>query len=789
MSAASLPVGSLLGELGQTAARRLLQALLGPRLPRYDGEARCVGLHEPVLVRRDAYGVPHVSARSDEDAWFGLGYAMGQDRPGQLEIFVRVVRGTLSEVTGAESLPIDRLSRRIGFRRVAAEQLRASSPAIRAQYEAFARGLNEGRAKGADKLAHDFVLLGCDPSPVIGADLAAISTFLAFALASNWDAELTRLEVLEEEGPEAARLLEASYLPDLPTTDRSSGTLSATHALEADLAALRGLGLVGGGSNAWTVAGDRTKSGRPIVAGDPHMPPALPNLWYLAHAETPVWAAAGAMITGLPGFVSGHNGWAAWGVTAAHGDNTDWFVEEIGEDGASLREGDRFVPCEVRRERIRVKGGPDHVEDVLVGPRGPLVSPALQRGPGGTRKALSLAATWLAPEPYEGFLRTHLVRSAHGLREAFRKNSTSGACIAYADESGEIGFHWSMSVPVRRKGFGTVPLPGWDPEAGWQAERVALERLPFAAGRSGAFVLANHAPTSDTEPFLGADFLDGFRAKVIEDALAARSDWDVASTIDLQRDVRSLPWLELSGAVRALRPTQTAAREAQAILAAWDGRLDAASEGASVFSAFVVELEGRFVRAVAPRSADLVLGQGAHGLLPRTTLVTRRMRHLVRVLREGIRPAGFPPWEVAIEDALAAALERVRARAAAVGSSAWGAARPMVLVHPFGEKGLSAIWNRGPLPGFGDATTVAQGAVDFLDAFANPVGVPVMRMTIPVGDWDDARFALLGGQSGNPLSPHYDDQIEPWTRGGFPLAFTEPAVARATAHTLRLDPA
>ena len=182
---------------------------------------------------------------------------------------------------------------------------------------------------------------------------------------------------------------------------------------------------------------------------------------------------------------------AAWGVTAGLLDNTDLFLEEVGPAGNSVREGDRFVPCQVRREVIRVKGEPDVVEEVLVTPRGPIIGPALDSDVG----AISIRATWLDPRPIEGLLTMHRARSFDEFRGAFERWSSTPLNMSYADTSGDIGWLLVGEAPRRRKGFGTVPFPGWDPDAGWEDQPVAFDEMPFALNPAdGALATANTGP-------------------------------------------------------------------------------------------------------------------------------------------------------------------------------------------------------------------------------------------------------------------------------------------------------
>lgn len=309
----------------------------------------------------------------------------------------------------------------------------------------------------------------------------------------------------------------------------------------------------------------------------------------------------------------------------------------------------------------------------------------------------------------------------------------------------------------------------------------------------GLLCTANAQPVRDGEgPFLGVDWLDGYRQTRIAEELARRSDWDVRSTLALQRDVVVTPWHALRPHVEGLSlgdATPEAAARARVELLAWDGVASAESEGASLYAAFVSALARLVVGAKAKGSLARALGHGAHPLLPRSTILARRTRHLVELLDR--RPGGFfvDGWDAALTRALAAAHDEREARAREVGSKAWGRARPLVLEHAIGKKKpLDAVYQRGPLPGFGDASTIAQGTVDLGEPFGPVVGAPVLRAVVPLGDWDDARFTLLGGASGNPLSRHYDDQLEPWAGDGVRVPFSREAVRANAVTTLRLEP-
>lgn len=771
-------------------------ALMGERPAKLDGELHVAGLDRSVEIFRDGFGIPHIRASTDHDAFFGLGFCHGQDRATQLELSLRAVRGTLAEVAGADGLDLDRLARRIGFRRAAEAQLATMRPEIQAQLAAYAEGINAGATRGLSARPHELSLLGCDPTPWQAADVQAVSVILCFALAANWDVELLRYEMLRRDGADAVRALDAPYPGDMPVNlpplAAPEGPSPEERLLD-DLGALRDLFPLGGASNAWAVMPARTRHGRPILAADPHLPPDIPVHWYLAHLTTPELRVSGATFVGIPGFGIGHNEHCAWAVTAAHADNTDFFVEELGPDGASVREGDRFEPCRVREESIRVKGRrePERLR-VLETRRGPIVAPALAGATGPSSHSLSLSATWLAARPYTGLYLAHRARSQEAFHELFREASTSSVNVVYADREGHVAWRLGVEVPIRTSGHGSMPRPGWEPGAGWSGELVPFEEMPSKDDPSCGFVAsANNAPVDPREhgPFFGFDFLDGYRKKRLVHELGRRSDWDLAATRELQRDTQTAAWDDAREYLLGLDVSHPSARRAQRLLAGWDGRMSERSSGASVWAVASAKLMARVVRAKAPNTAARALGTGFHRDLPYTTMITRRTSHLMRLLRE--RPEGFLPegWDAAAERALGEAVDELVSRFGPGDDRwGWGEARPLRLTHPMGKavKALDLALGEGPLRFGGDATTLSQGTTNLGDPLGNPLGVPNLRVTIDVGAWENSRFALLAGQSGNPLSPHYFDQLAAWRGEGLPIAWTLEAARASAVHRLVL---
>ena len=465
------------------------------------------------------------------------------------------------------------------------------------------------------------------------------------------------------------------------------------------------------------------------------------------------------------------------------------FLERIGADGRSVLEDGQYIPCQVRRELIRVKGADPVEEEVLVTPRGPIISPALD----GELGALSLRAVWLDPLPVQGFLGTLQAKTFEEFRAPFADWPILPLGLVYADIQGNIGYQLVGQVPRRRRGYGIVPSAGWVAGAGWESECVPFTEMPSVHNPPGGYVAAaNTQPQSEgSGPFLGVDWIDGYRLGRVVEALEEAGTWDIEPAATFQMDVKSLPWAELKDCILAVNPSSDESVAALRLLAGWDGRMGADSAAATLFHLFVAEMSRRIAVAKAPRSAPWLLGRSTLPTVSGTSIAARQVGRLSRLVRQQ-PPDWFPDgWPAEIDDALSCAYSTALQRLGQPSDGwQWGRARTAMLKHPMGRLPLlGGILNIGPFQCPGDGNTVHQAGTFGEDPLAAPGVVPSLRMVLDVGDWDRSFFSLPGGQSGNPLSPHYEDLFPLWLRGaGVPIAWTDEAVRAATVETLVLQP-
>ena len=349
-----------------------------------------------------------------------------------------------------------------------------------------------------------------------------------------------------------------------------------------------------------------------------------------------------------------------------------------------------------------------------------------------------------------------------------------------------------MNLPIRKAGRGAIPVPAWLEEVGWEDEYLPYAEMPSSRNpERGYIATANTRPSTDDRPFLGIDWIEGYRLARINEMISARDDWDIASTLKAQLDTFTHAWRDLQEYLVDMSHTSDTTT-ALSLLENWDGNMSSDSPAAAVFVIWLTDLQRRVATAAAPNSAEAALGRGfaPAPLAPYSLFAFGRTGHLVRLIRE--QPEGwFDNWDKAIRASLAAAERTLRDRH---GSSPadwqWGKVRRLELMHPIGRrKPLDRVFNIGPMPWSGDFTTVSQAGAPPLDPLGNPSAMASLRMAVDVGHWDRSRFSLPGGQSGNPVSPHYTDQLEAWKRGsGISMPWSASAVKAATVETLHLTP-
>lgn len=777
-------------------------ALYRRPLPLVSGSVEVPGVSAPVAIHRDDRGVPHVQARSMEDAAFAMGWVHAQDRGWQLEFNRRVAAGRVSEFAGKEGLAADRFMRRLGLARVAEEEVAQLDAETRRGLEAYAAGVNAVWQSGRP-LPLEMTLLRIRPEPWKPSHSLLLGKLLNLGLALNMDNELRRFELLRRLGPEKAAQLDFLYVDTNPTILAAAAGSAASGggdgaALFHEAAGWIPTATAGATSNSWVVDGTMTASGRPMLCNDPHLPPSAPSIWYQAHVVAgDDFESTGVTMPGLPFPLIGHNRRIAWGYTNSFADVQDLVVEELsGRDGRRYRTESGMAEAEVRQERIKVKGLPDPVvEEVVVTRHGPLVDRYEDRAAGVWR---GLALQWTALRPgraAKALLDLQRAGDWESFRAAFANLDGPSQNVVYADVDGHIGYLLSGHVPVRRRPASGLPVPGWTGEAAWQRV-LGIDEVPQVLDPPEHLVItANNRVAGDDFPhYIGMDYMNGYRALRLHEILAGRTGLNMTDMATTQMDITCLPAREVARLLGEVRCEQPLAEEARANLARWDGVLDPESAEACVYEAFMRRLTQHALEPLCGEHWRLAAGELEHPVFGFAgNLVGGVTPHLLKRWREGDTswfPAGTT-WQDVARRAMEDAVADLRRRAGRPRRWRWGRLHSLPIDHVLGRRWpLTALFNAGSVEVGGDTDTVLQTAYVPATPYRTRAWSPSWRQIVDVGNWDACTGVHFPGQSGHPGSRHYRDLTADWARNAqHPLPWSPEAVAAATRSTLLLTPA
>ena len=749
-------------------------------VPRAKGKRSLKGLREGAEIIRDRWGVPHIYASNIEDIAFAVGYAQAQDRLWQMEVNRRAASGTLAELLGEQALEIDRMTRRIGFRRAAERDWKEADAEERWALEAFAAGVNAYSERA--RMPLEFTILRTRPAPWQPVDSLAFGRFFGWALAGNWDSEIVRSWTVERFGAELMAELEPSYPGGFPVIV-APGT-EAKGVRPELLDELRQTEeLVGfasrGASNNWAVDGTKSTTGKPLLASDPHLTLSMPSIWWEMHIDSPQMKAAGVGLPGLPAVVMGHNERIAWGMTAALVDGDDLFVEQVDPaDAPRYRQNGKWSRGEVFREQITVRKRKEPVvEEVLVTRHGPVISPAIK----GETRTLALKTVALEPaHQVKAMMQVMMAQNWDEFRAALREWPFPSLNFAYADVDGNIGYQLAGLVPMRGKGHGVVPSPGWSEDYDWKGF-VPFDELPYAYNPETHWVAsANNKIADDDYPhFLSVENADGFRQKRIVEMLEAKEKHSAADFAAMQVDQMSLSAKELVPLITALAPEDEWCRRAITFLKAWDYRLAPDSVAACVYEVFFTHMVRRTLEQKLGSWSDFFMGKGIHMLRPHTLFFFASHSWLMEKMLE--RPQWFDgkSWSQAMEEALESAVGELRSLLGdEVSRWQWGRLHKQRFAHILGEvRGLDRVFNRGSVPLGGDMNTVWQASYAPYHGYDVNSFTASWRQIIDLADFNNSRATLPSGESGHPGSRHYADMTAMWRRGEYhPMLWDREAV-------------
>ena len=752
---------------------------------------RVPGLSAAVTIVRDVMGVPHIYASNASDGWFALGYVHAQDRLWQMDIQYRAAAGRLSEALGPSMLATDEFFRTIGLNRIAANaklsEERAGGPDVPVM-DAYVAGVNAYIA-GLDPPDYpiEFKLLGYRPEPWTVEKTLSEGGLIAWSLMGDfYDLEYNLL--VQKFGPTRARELFPDYpagtqYPIQPSSAAVPETpiLSAAAAQDilrkAALAAPWIAGFEGAGSNNWAVAGTRTDTGMPYLDADPHLQFQLPAVWYEAELQASPYHVRGATFPGVPAFFFGTNGHIAWGETNTGADVNDFFEEQLSSNKSEYLYGGTWLPVTVFNEPIAVKGQGVVDFKVYATRHGPILTEEGQ--------TVSMQSTIvLFGQELRAMLGIDLAQNSDQFNESSKFWRVPAQNVIYADHNGPIGHIGLRSTgyfPIRANYSGRLPVTGTNASYAW-AGFVPFDAYPHVWDPPSGYVWSNnevpYPPGYAYASSLGSLFDPGYRARRIHELLAADSQVTLADMKRFQLDILDTAAQSLVPYVlAAVHPGDAIGTQALNLLSGWDFNMAVDSTAASVWYTFMTYyLQDTFGDEYrAANASDVSFPQ--FNTLENLT-INDPSSHWFDNVTSGATHTRDDVINRSFNDAVA----HLAATLGPMPSTwTWGTIHFREFDH---LSGLAAL-QRGPFPAGGDGFTlnVAGGLI--------AKGGPSWRQIVDLKDPNNSLVIYPGGQSGNPLSVHYDDFLLGSYLGGIYQSFREqptPASITAVESTITLVP-
>lgn len=800
-------------------------------MPELDGALSLPGIQQGATITRDQWGVPHITADNEADAYFALGYSMAQDRLFQMEMLRRLAQGELSELVGSLAVDVDRAMRTLRLRPKAEENLailRAQSPAAFAACEAFLAGVNDYAANGPKPF--EFVLLGIPRRTYTLTDSLCIAGILpiTFSYGPRQDAMFT---ILQEKFPEIdMTLLFPGYSQGIPSTimetqaeaeavlrergmwpPKNAALPQASAAPEQHAAAelqpfidqwqqvneALGSHL---GSNSWILAPSRTTSGGALLANDPHIGFTNPSIWYEAHLKFGDFENYGYYLPMIPIALIGHNANHGWGLTMFANDDVDLYRETVDprDPNRILYKGE-WTDLKIEQETIKVRFGKDVQHEVRVSPHGPIITPLLERFEDYSGPPVSLYWVWQHVDYTDmaGFYQMAHAKNLSEFEAGVKLCTSPGVNVSYADREGNIAWWAAGMIPIRPAHVNNKALLD-----GGSGRDEPLGFLPFEENPKLKNPLWGYVATANNKssvlPFGAVDDLEGYwqpwdRAQRLEQVLDSQELWSVPDTMRLQVDGVGVAAPAIIAAVvdaleLEMHNLSPLAIDMLGRLQAWDGD----------------HLVERIEPTVYHFLCDAILEQTvADELGPNNFRVYTTLGDAWNFLKYVVHRNDSPFWDdrntpeleetraVTVRKALEDALRRLEeAYGPEPEAWTWGKDHTVTYTHPFGYlPRIGGMFNVGPFPAPGGAQTINN--------LLHPHGLfkhsiiagPSTRRIIDFAEPEISHTILPTGNSGHWLSPQYRDQATMFLNGVYrEVVFTDEQIAKNAAHVLTLSP-
>jgi penicillin amidase len=769
--------------------------------PKISGSQSVQGLAQEVKVCRDEYGVPHIIAQSEYDAFFTVGYTHAQDRLWQMDLIRRVGMGRLSEIFGEPALKLDKMFRTLGLWRHAQKLSQSIDEDTRKALQAYTDGVNQFITINAGKYPIEFDMLNVEPEPWRLEHSLLVSRLMAWELNYSRWVDLLLAELIQRFGEEKAREIFPYWSEDAPfiIPNRLKGktvteNLRPWFDTEREYCSLFGVRALESGSNAWVISGKKSTTGKPILANDPHLFLMSPARWYELHIIAPTFDVAGMSIPGVPFVVVGRNQRIAWGVTNAMIDDEDFYIEEVDslQHPTSYKFNNEWRPISEIIDTIIVKGSLPVVLSIYSTHRGTIVN---KIEPNAQSISSLISMRWVGHEISNEagtFYRINKATNWKDFEEALKSFAVPAQNFVYADVDGNIGYRTGGKLPIRTTKGPTFPFPGWIEEYDWKGF-VPFDQMPHTFNPSEEFIAtANNKIVDDSYPYhISNHWESPWRSIRISEVLREQEKFTMEDVRRLQLDLISVQAREMVPfiihAYDSVTVSDPDVKTTLKYFQNWNYEMRKEDVSTTIFQVIVTKL---IYNTFHDKMGDRLYG--LYDTLASTPLsaISHLFKNPESDWFDDINTDARENRDDIIRKSVSDALSTLKSELGGeLKEWQWGRLHAVTFRHIFGSHALLAgFFNIGPFPVGGSHATVNVGQYFIAHPYESTVGAS-MRQIFNLSDINDTRTVLPPGQSGQVFSQHYKDQIMLWLNGAYKTRPMQTSIIESTCQeVLTLKP-
>lgn len=738
-----------------------LNHYINKSLPQHEGTINLPMLDQEVVVLTDENGIPHIKAENDRDLFIAQGYVQAQSRLFQMDMSRRQASGRLSEVAGEGAVNTDKYFRTLGLRRAAVKSYDIASDEIKDIMDWFADGVNAyiDEAAETSRLPIEFTLMGSEPELWTPIDSLTIAKYMAFDLGGHWQRQAFNYYLLNEYDEEKAFELFPTY-PENKLTIIQDDEIDMAESFEHAI-----IPPPFNGSNNWVVSGEKSASGFPLLADDPHLGLATPSIWYEMHLKSDELNVSGVIFAGIPGIILGHNEHVAWGVTNVGPDVQQLYIEKRNPDNEEefLFE-DEWEQAEIIDEPIVVKGEETIDYQVMETRHGPIVSEFAEDS--GKDTVLSLRWTALeATTEAEAIIAFARAKNWDEFEKGLESFLAPAQNFVFAAKDGTIAYKANGNIPIyEHSDDALLPLPGWSEEHEW-TDYIPFDELPRTVNPEKEFIAtANNKVVGDDYPYhISNVWAQPYRYERIAEVLEAGDDFTVEHMKDLQMDTMNLRAREFVPLFLNTMQNATLSREEQEaidLLEQWDFNDHVSKPQPLIFHHWMNEMEALLYEDIPENMMDFFSGRA----------------HTADELLRSTMNGDYSIWmeekggiETVLHESLTNVLTHLKEEFG-VDQTAWEWGdyhkvqfyHILAGIHPVLDYFLQ---KEKPIPVGGSGVTPMAASYD-VETGEVTHGAS-WRFVIDASDLNTGYHIVGPGQIGHFKSKWYDDQMHDWVNGTF----------------------